>query len=61
MTAGFPMLGPARSLSHGFYGIGNTVTACVTACPETFPDHARYVEFLEKAVADVLEATTVPN
>ena len=61
MTAGFPMLGPARSLSHGFYGIGNTVTVCVTACPETFPDHARYVEFLEKAVADVLEATTVPN
>ncbi len=58
LTAGFPMLGPTRSISHGFYGIGDTVTACVTACPDTFPDHARYAEILEKAVADVVAATT---
>lgn len=61
LTAGFPMLGPARSLSHGFYGIGNTMTVCVLACPETFPDHARYAEILENAVADVMGATTVES
>ncbi|MDJ0395431.1 wax ester/triacylglycerol synthase family O-acyltransferase [Rhodococcus sp. G-MC3] len=56
-SGGFPMLAPRRSLSHGFYGLGHTVTVCVTACPDTFPDHARYAEILQQAVVDVVEAT----
>ncbi|OZE81884.1 hypothetical protein CH304_12585 [Rhodococcus sp. 15-649-1-2] len=53
-SGGFPMLGPARSVTHGFYGLGDTVTICVTACPDTFPDHARYVDILKQAVDDVV-------
>ncbi|SNS51443.1 wax ester/triacylglycerol synthase domain-containing protein [Rhodococcoides kyotonense] len=56
-TAGFPMLGPARSLTHGFYGLGDTISVCVVACPDTFPDHERYSEILVAAVTDVAEAT----
>ncbi|OZE99880.1 wax ester/triacylglycerol synthase domain-containing protein [Rhodococcoides fascians] len=57
-SGGFPMLGPARSLTHGFYGLGDTVTVCVTACPDTFPDHARYVDILKQAINDVVAVTT---
>lgn len=57
-SGGFPMLGPARSVSHGFYGIGGTITVCVTACPDTFPDHERYARILAQAVSDVTAATT---
>lgn len=55
-SGGFPMLGPARSLSHGFYGLGDTVTVCITACPDAFPDHERYAQILENAVKDVTAA-----
>lgn len=61
MTAGFPMLGTGRSVSHGFYGIGDTVTVCVIACPDTFPEHARYAELLEQAVDEVVAAKSVGN
>ncbi|NIL75253.1 wax ester/triacylglycerol synthase domain-containing protein [Rhodococcus kyotonensis] len=57
-TAGFPMLGPARSLTHGFYGLGDAVSVCVVACPDTFPDHERYAGILADAVADVADATS---
>nr|WP_296764428.1 wax ester/triacylglycerol synthase domain-containing protein [Rhodococcus sp. (in: high G+C Gram-positive bacteria)] len=57
-SGGFPMLGPTRSVSHGFYGLGDTVTVCVTACPDTFPDHARYARIVRDAVGDVVEATS---
>lgn len=58
LAGGFPMLGPARSVTHGFYGLGDTVTVCVVACPDTFPDHERYAEILSQAVDEVAEATT---
>lgn len=58
LTAGFPSLGPGRSLTHGFYGLGDTVSVCVVACPDTFPDHERYAGILADAVADVADATS---
>ncbi|MGA9872024.1 MAG: WS/DGAT domain-containing protein, partial [Rhodococcus sp. (in: high G+C Gram-positive bacteria)] len=56
-TAGFPMLSAARSVSHGFYGLGDTLTVCIIACPDTFPAHARYADIVEQAVRDVAAAT----
>lgn len=61
LSAGFPMLADGRSVTHGFYGLGDTVTVCVVACPDTFPDHERYAEILEQAVEDVSADTAVTD
>ncbi|WP_165839557.1 wax ester/triacylglycerol synthase domain-containing protein [Rhodococcus sp. Eu-32] len=54
----FPMLSDGHSVTHGFYGLGDAVSVCVVACPDTFPDHERYAEILADAVADVADATS---
>nr|WP_296764432.1 wax ester/triacylglycerol synthase domain-containing protein [Rhodococcus sp. (in: high G+C Gram-positive bacteria)] len=53
----FPMLTDGHSITHGFYGLGDAVTLCLVACPDTFPDHRRYAEIMTTAVRDVAAAT----
>lgn len=53
-TAGVPMIGPNRSVTHGFYGLGDTVTTCVVACPDTFPDYDAYADLLVRSTQEIL-------
>ncbi|SNS51465.1 wax ester/triacylglycerol synthase domain-containing protein [Rhodococcoides kyotonense] len=53
----FPMLSEGHSITHGFYGLGDALSVCIVACPNTVPDHERYAEILEQAVIDVAAAT----
>ncbi|MFI8567592.1 wax ester/triacylglycerol synthase domain-containing protein [Rhodococcus sp. NPDC078407] len=56
VCAGVASLGPGCSITHAVYGYGDVVTVCVTACPTTIPDHARYADILRSAVDETCAA-----
>ncbi|MEE2034878.1 WS/DGAT domain-containing protein [Rhodococcus sp. CC-R104] len=59
-SAGFPGLSPVMSLTHGVYGLGDTVTIGVTASPRVIPNLDDYGQTLREAVAEV-SATLGPR
>ncbi len=52
-SAGFPGLSPATALTHGVYGLGETVTIGVAAGIRMVPDLDAYEEMLREAVEEV--------
>jgi WS/DGAT C-terminal domain len=54
LTAGYPALSPAMSLTHGVHGIGDTVAISVHAAESAFPDPDAdidaYLELLDAAL-----------
>ncbi|CCQ14686.1 putative uncharacterized protein [Rhodococcus sp. AW25M09] len=45
-TAGFPFLDDGRALTHGFFGLGDTVTVATVTCPEVMPSLGPYTQDL---------------
>ncbi|MCZ4519939.1 WS/DGAT domain-containing protein [Rhodococcus ruber] len=45
-TAGFPYLEDGRGLTHGFFGLGETVTVVAVACPDVMPSLTAYTHDL---------------
>ncbi|MBH0779083.1 condensation/DUF1298 domains-containing protein [Nocardia bovistercoris] len=52
-TGGFPAIGSVMRLTHGVYGLGDTVTVCVHADPGVLPDLDGYVDMLRAALERV--------
>lgn len=52
-SAGFPGLSPAMALTHGVYGLGDTVTIGVAAGSGAVPDLDVYEQMLREAVEEV--------
>ncbi|MFZ3391882.1 wax ester/triacylglycerol synthase family O-acyltransferase [Rhodococcus sp. 7Tela_A2] len=52
-SAGFPALSPAMALTHGVYGLGETVTIGVAAGSRVIPDLDAYEQMVRDAVAEV--------
>ncbi|MEV4635165.1 wax ester/triacylglycerol synthase domain-containing protein [Rhodococcus coprophilus] len=52
-SAGFPGLSPAMALTHGVYGLGETVTIGVAAGTRVVPDLDVYEQMLRAAVEEV--------
>jgi hypothetical protein len=50
LTAGYPALSPAMSLTHGVHGIGDTVAISVHAAESAIGDIDAYVHRLEAAL-----------
>lgn len=55
-TAGFPALSPVMGVTHGVYGIGDTVTISVHFSPDVMPNPDEYERLLRQAVNDVRTA-----
>lgn len=55
-TAGFPALSPVMGVTHGVYGIGDTVTISVHFSPDVMPHPDEYERLLRQAVNDVRTA-----
>jgi hypothetical protein len=50
LTATFPPLSPLMGLTHGVFGIGDTVTISVHAAASAVPDIDAYVRLLDGAL-----------
>jgi hypothetical protein len=51
--AAFAGLSPAMSLNHAVLGLGDTITVGVVTSPTAIPDHARYLDVLDRALHEV--------
>ncbi|GGG02557.1 hypothetical protein GCM10007304_15690 [Rhodococcoides trifolii] len=51
--AAFAGLSPAMSLNHAVLGLGDTISVGVVTSPSAVPDHSRYIEELDRALAEV--------
>ena len=50
LTAGYPALSPAMSLTHGVHGIGDTVAISVHAAESAIADIDAYLQLLDEAL-----------
>ncbi|MGU3436083.1 wax ester/triacylglycerol synthase domain-containing protein [Actinomycetes bacterium M1A6_2h] len=51
--AAFAGLSPTMSLNHAVLGLGDSISVGVVTSPSAIPDHARYVEALDRALTEV--------
>ncbi|WP_072802912.1 wax ester/triacylglycerol synthase domain-containing protein [Rhodococcoides yunnanense] len=56
-TAGAPFLDNGRCLSHGFYGLGETIAVCLVVCPDSVSDLDTYSAMLHDALLEVGSTT----
>lgn len=52
-SAGFPGLSPVMALTHGVYGLGDTVTIGINSSPRAVPDIDEYESMLREAIIEV--------
>ncbi|MEE2060889.1 wax ester/triacylglycerol synthase domain-containing protein [Rhodococcus artemisiae] len=55
-SAGFPGLSPMMALTHGVYGLGETVTIGINSSPRAVPDLDEYEAMLREAIGEVAAA-----
>lgn len=55
-SAGFPGLSPVMALTHGVYGLGETVTIGINSSPRAVPDLDEYEAMLREAIDEVAAA-----